>query len=443
MKILLIQPNNNLSYIYKKKSIIDKFESIFFHAPISLEFLKSVTPKKHSVEIVDEKITNVNFCGHYDLVGITAMTIDVNRAYKIADEFRKKLIPVIIGGVHASSLPDEAKQHADSVVIGEAEEIWPKILDDLEHNQLKPFYTQERPTDVTQISFPILKTCNILYPRANTTSSRGCPFGCDYCYSGNSVHGKVYRKRPVSNVVDEIKSVSQKVIFFYDSSMTIDLEHTKNLFNALKGLNKKFICNGNINDLKDDELLMLSKEAGCIQWRIGFESVCQDSLDSVQKKTNRVEEYYKTIKKIHSYGMDVHGYFIFGFDHDSKKIFKETWNFVKKSKIYTASFSILTPLPGTPVYNRLFNEDRLLTKDWSKYNFQKNVVFKPKNMTELELIEGFKWVYSNYYSFSEFIKRFFYSIKREFSLIKVYLFLFELLFGFFEIKYIKNDRKDK
>jgi len=417
MKILFIHPNasaktrGNRS---KSPFFVKILSKITEFAPqIVFPVLASVTPEKHSITVINERFHDINFNDKYDIVGITSRTFEAKRAYEIADEFRKRGIIVILGGWHPSALPEEAKRHADAVVLGEAEELWPQILNDVENGKLKPFYYQEKPVDFEKTLHPKRNILTGIFLAAGVQATKSCPYGCEYCALAYSRHGRIYRQRPIEEVVDEIRKIPQKIITFYDASLTIDVKYTKSLFRELKNLNKKLICNGNIDVLsRDDELLKYAKEAGCIQWNIGFESISEESLREVKKRTNKVEYYQEAVKKIHEHGMSVTGLFMFGFDGDHVDVFKNTLDFIQKSGIDAADFSILTPLPMTPLRDRLLKENRVLTNDWSRYNFSKNVVFKPKNLTEEELCVGVQNLYKNFYSASGIMIRSLKSIKR-------------------------------
>jgi radical SAM superfamily enzyme YgiQ (UPF0313 family) len=216
---------------------------------------------------------------------------------------------------------------------------------------------------------------------------------------------------------------------FYDASMTIDVEHTKALFRALRGLNKRFLCLGNIDIIgQDDELLRLSKEAGVTQWSIGFESVSQESLSDIGKKTNKVQNYSKAIEGIHKYKMMARGFFVFGFDHDSNDIFDKTVDFVQSSHLDSANFGMLTPFPGLPLFNELKKQHRILTTDWEKYGFHQPVVFHPKKLTETELLNGYKKAYRKYFSWDAIFKRFFYLVHSHLTLTNIVMFIAENIF---------------
>ncbi len=384
----------------------------------------------------------INFNKKYDIVGISVNTMDAVRAYEIADIFRKKGSTVVLGGCHVSALPDEAKQHADSVVIGEAEETWPRLLKDYENGALQPYYTSEKPPSPELIPIPNREILNRLFLETGVQTSRGCPYRCKYCFIGNSDHGRIYRERPVDDVVNELKKIRQKIIVTYDASLTIKPDHTKSLFKAIKKLHKNLICLGNINVLQnDDDLLKISKEAGCIQWNIGFESIAQQSINEVGKNTNIVDCYLQTIEKIHSFGMNVHGFFIFGFDNDDSHTFQNTLDFIKKSKMDSAEFSILTPFPGTPLYDELQKQERILTKNWSYYNYN-TMVFKPKNLTESEIKKGMELIYRDFYSYQEIIKRLKNSLQRKITFSKLFVFFVRnLLIREYVLKSLKKQER--
>jgi len=326
----------------------------------------------------------------------------------IADEFRKRDKKVVLGGWHPSALPKEAKLHSDSVVIGEGEELWPKLLHDVDKGKLKEIYKQDNPVNLSAI--PLRENGKRKEKGFRMTASieatRGCPHGCNFCAITHCPGRRIYRMKPVEMVIKEMQLIPKKYIIFNDASLTINAEYTKQLFEQMKELNKKFYCYGNANVLlRDEELLKLANDAGCVAWGIGFDSVSQSSLDSIGKKTNKAEDYNDVIKKIHDFGMNIEGSFMFGFDTDTEDIFDSTLDFVCNSDIDEAEFFILTPFPGTPLYDELEKQGRILTKDWSKYN-ARNVVFKPKNITGEDLIEGVKKMYDGFYTPSNFFKLF-------------------------------------
>ncbi|UCF49264.1 MAG: B12-binding domain-containing radical SAM protein [Thermoplasmatales archaeon] len=403
MKILFIYPNPTKTI----PSSIVKFLSMFSNPIIpAFKALTNVTPNEHSINIIDERIENIDYDEDYDLVGITVMTNQATKAYLISKEFRKRGKKVVLGGWHPSVLPDEAKQYADSIVIGEAEELWPQLLNDVEKGKLKQIYRQEKPVDLAYI--PNFGNGRIKPKGINSAvaieATRGCPHGCNFCAISHSPGRRVFRVRPVEQIIKEIQKIPQKYLLFSDASMTINTKYTKELFKNMKGLDKKFYCYGNANVLfKDEELLKLAHEAGCISWTIGFDSISQKSLDSIGKKTNVANQYISVINKIHDFGMNVEGSFMFGFDTDTPDIFDSTLNFICKSDLDKAEFHILTPFPGTPLFDEYEKQNRIIIKDWSKYD-GKNVVYKPMHLTAEELLNGIQRMYNGFYNPSNILR---------------------------------------
>ncbi|MCK4902773.1 MAG: radical SAM protein, partial [Thermoplasmatales archaeon] len=370
--------------------------------------LAAAIPKNHSIAFVDELLEDIDYDSDVDLVALTTFTQVVDRAYEIADEFRKRGKKVVIGGWHVTALPEEGIQHADSIVIGEGEYTFLQLIKDLENNQLKQFYEQEEPVDLDSIPLLSKEEFNKYASGSflkNIQVSKGCPVGCNFCSISNRKNGHIHRTRSVENVIQEIKNMPQKMIGFADPSLTINPKYTKQLFKEMKGLNKKFGGEGNANVLaKDDELLKLAAEAGCTGWYIGFESVNQETLNGIGKTTNKVENYQTAIKKIHDHGMIVEGAFVFGFDTDKPDVFDYTIDTIKNWGLDLVDISTLTPYPGTPYYDQLEKENRILTKDWSKYDTIQ-VVYQPKLMTPDQLLDGIKKVWREFYTKKMTVRR--------------------------------------
>ncbi|MCU0850643.1 MAG: radical SAM protein [Candidatus Thermoplasmatota archaeon] len=400
MKILLVQP-----YAGAPPDFLTKLSTrLPVYPNLTLQQLAGICSTRDDIKVVDENRGNtIRFDHHYDVVCISCRTATASRTYEIADEFRKQKIPVILGGYHATALPEEAKHHADSVILGEAEISLPLALNDLQKQELKPFYSSQ-PVDPKLIPPARRDVIDYFLPIAAIEATRGCPIRCDFCFV-EKVKGSSYRKRPIENVIEELKSIRQKRLLFYDSSLTIDPAYTKSLFKNMTGLNKHFSCYGNINVLgKDDELLNAASDAGCIGWCIGFESISQNIIDSIGKTTNKVEEYISAVKKIKDYNMNVTGSFIFGFDDHISQSFSDTLNMIKKLEISLACVNILTPFPGSLLFEKIKKEGRILTFDWSRYSMTEPI-FQPLNMTGQELYKGTIWVLDEYYTFIPTLKR--------------------------------------
>jgi len=395
MKILLLMPHPN-----SKRNFLSKFQ----YPCLTLQQIAAITPKEHDVEIVDERYVKIDFNKDYDLVGISCLTYNSIRGYEIAEIFRKKNIPVVLGGYHASLMPEEAIKHADSVVIGEAEHTWPQLLKDLQKGKLKKFYKNERVIKSDEIP-PARHDIGVFTPFSQAVqASRGCPVGCEWC-AMNVVEGSTFRARPVEDVIQEMKTIPQKTIFFADASLTINPKYTKKLFKEMAKLNKKFHCFGNINVLsRDEEFLRLSQQANVERWYLGIESVSQENINQAGKTTNKVKNYSKAIKKIKDHNMNVTGFFIFGLDYDTPEIFKKTLNAMYKWELDSASFSILTPYPGTRLFERMDKEGRITNYDWSRYEEGK-VNYKPMKMTEEELLEGIRNIAREFFSIKNSFRR--------------------------------------
>jgi len=405
MNILLIHPKmTHGPVIYEDRGTV--WARLFSNPELTLPAVAATIPKKYNVEIIHENFEDINYSNHFDIVGISCFTLFAKQVYEIADKFRNMGIPVVLGGYHPSALPKEAKQHADSVVIGEAEYNFPRLLKDLEKNRLKPFYYANKMVegkDIPPLRRELLKYKFLIDGMRIT---RGCPYKCDFC-SITYFFKHSYRKRPIKNVIKELKSLSCKHVYFHDANLTVDADYCIKLFKAMikEKINKKWFANGNIYFLGNNEkFLDLAKQSGCIGWTTGFESILQKSLDSVNKPENRVEKYVSWIKNIKKYGMVINGLFIFGFDEDTSDVFEKTIEALNHLEVDAGEFNILTPLPGTPLFNKMEKEGRILTKDWSRYT-QTEVVFQPKNMSPKELHEGTKKVVKEFFKKRNMLKR--------------------------------------
>jgi radical SAM superfamily enzyme YgiQ (UPF0313 family) len=401
MNILLLQP-------YSGQHAPNFFARLSSKLPINpnltLQQLAGIIPPDHDVTAKDEnRGDTINYDTHYDVVCISSNTAAATRAYEIADAFRQHQTPVILGGYHPSALPEEAKQHADAVITGEAELSLPQALQDLLHGTLQPFYHHE-PIDPTHIPFARRDVIDYLLPTAALEATRGCPINCEFCFVRN-VKGSPYRKRPIDHVLGEIQSIKHKHLMFYDASLTMDPTYTKSLFKAMADLNRHFTCYGNLNVLgKDDDLLRIASEAGCLGWCIGFETISQTTLDSIGKTTNKVKDFVAAVKKIRDHNMNVTGSFIFGFDDHTRQSFQETSAMIDVLDISLACINILTPYPGTRLFERFRQDGRITTYDWSHYTGMEPV-FQPHHMTQQELLEGAYEVLDHFYSVAPTMRR--------------------------------------
>ena len=401
MNILFILPRTGR---YKKGR---GFRRNLAYAPLTLTTLASLVPKEFNadMQIIDEGVeeeVDYNLLNP-DIVCVTGITGHILRSYEIADSFRKRGINVIIGGVHATLMPEEAKQHADSVVIGYAYKTFPQALIDWKNGQLKEFYREENPC-FSGIPIPRRDLLNKTgYIAPNTTQAVfGCPYKCDFCVISATKAG--YHHRPIPEIIEDIKSMKSKLILFLDPSPIEDKEYIKELYRAMIPLKINWMGLATSRIIDDDELLDLAYKSGCVGLLIGFESVSDKSLKKMNKFFNSLEKHYRLVKELHKRDIVIMGCFVFGSDADDKTIFKETVDFCLKTGIDLPRFTVYTPFPTTPLFNTLEQEGRILTKNWYKYNCQ-NVVFQPKNMTVKELEEGLEYAWKECYSVKNIAKR--------------------------------------
>ena len=396
MKILLVSPTVDNEKRTNKGLMMPQ---------LALYILEGLTPPGNEVKIIEEEAVHIDLEQECNLVGISCMTANSPRAYELCHEFKKRGKTVILGGVHPTILPDEALQHADCVVVGEAEGVWETLLKDFQNNNLKRIYHDPIPDlgkyvpkDFSKI---IKKRLFNLIPIMTT---RGCPYNCDFCCVTN-LFGKRVRHVPIENVIRDIQESGAKNFIFLDDNIIGDPKYAKALFKAIKPLKVKWVGQASVSLLvRDNELMQLAAESGCRKLFFGIESVSEEQLQSMRKTFKEIEHLESALKKIKKMGILIHASMIFGFDSDTKEIFNETVRFLIKNKVSTVSFNILTPYPGTKIYEDLKKENRLTTTDWRYYDHN-TVVFKPTNMTPYELQTGKIDARKKFYSISSVLKR--------------------------------------
>jgi len=372
----------------------------------SILLLAALTPDKHTIEIADENVKSFKHNDTPDLVAMPIFIATASRAYKIAKIYRDRGIPVVMGGIHATAIPIEVKNHADCVVIGEADEIWGNLLNDLENNNLKPFYKCSNKVSLDNV--PILKRDAVdakYYASVNgIRTSRGCPYKCKFCYQSSFYSFKGIRHKPIDNVIKEMKSLDGSHVLFLDDNIVGNRKYAVELFREMIPLSITWSGAATINVGKDDELLKLAYDSGCRSLFIGFESINQANLTENTKYQNNAQLFTDMIDNIHNKGIMVNASFIFGLDHDDSNVFKNTVEWIVKNRVETATFHILTPYPGTPLYEEMENAGRIIDFNPDHYNTA-NVVYKPMNMTKEELMKGYRWAYDNLYSWKNIVRR--------------------------------------
>ncbi|RJQ32082.1 MAG: radical SAM protein [Actinobacteria bacterium] len=353
---------------------------------LSLPTLAALTPSEVEVIINDEVVERIDFEEQVDLVAISFLTSLAPRAYEIADEFMKRGVKVVLGGIHVSMLPDEAIKHADSIVIGEADELWPGLINDFKQNKLQKIYRMKTPPSLTNSPIPrwdLLKTHEYCYFTVQV--GRGCPNSCDFC-SVWSFNGHKYRNKSVHTVIEEIRYLRaidpKKMIFFADDNLLAKPEFAKSLFKNLIPLKiNSWWCQAAINRLNDSQLLKLMYESGCRAVFIGFESVKQESIFELNKsKVNKVEQYKEIVNLIHKNGIAVIGSFMLGNDNDDIATIEATSNFIKDTNLAFSMINLITPAPGTLLYERLASQGRITSNLWHEYDGEK-VCFQTKQIS--------------------------------------------------------------
>lgn len=400
MIIHLIAPRSPVQMVSEREKMIN-------FSRLSLATVAALFPKDAKIKIINDGIDEIDYNDNVDLVGITSLTSTAPRAYEIADNYRKKKIPVILGGIHPTALPAEASLHADAVVIGEAEGKIEELIKDFKRGKMKKFYSSKILPSLDNLPIPrhdLFGESRYLEEINMIQTSRGCPYNCSFC-SVSQFFGRTYRVKPVEDIVKEVKTLNRHtLLFFVDDNIAGNHKHSIELFKALIPLNIKWFGQASITIANNRELLRLAARSGCLALFIGFESVSKSSLKEVGKSWNQVERYKEAIKIIHSYGISIIGAFIFGFDSDDKSVFEETVSFIDKNSIELPSFSILTPFPGTRLFDEMEEQKRIIERDWSKYT-NGEVVIRPKRLTVEELYEGYLWVRKEVSSFNSILKR--------------------------------------
>jgi radical SAM superfamily enzyme YgiQ (UPF0313 family) len=310
-----------------------------------------------------------------------------------------------MGGPHVTLLPEEAAKHADVIFVGEAERLWQEFLKGFLAGAYRPIYQQTGPTSLDGV--PMAR--KTLFHRSDFTSgvlfaTRGCPNRCDFC-SIIRMYQHGFGKRPVPEVAAEYGSFQGKIIIFWDDNITADKEYAKELFRAITPYRKWWSSQATIHAAQDEELLETAARSGCKQLFLGLESVSQPSMTEVRKGFNRVDDYARIIERVHAHGIAVQAGIVFGFDNDTPAIFKDSLDFLEETGVQNATFNILTPYPGTPLFQRLDAQGRILTRDWRKYNGRADVVFQPNQMSVDDLLAGFRDANQRFYSLGSVAKR--------------------------------------
>lgn len=400
MKVLLVQPHPRPDF-RQTRSVGRRPLT----PPLNLPYIAALTPPDIEVAIVDEAVAEVDLDAGADLVGISALTMAAPRAYELAEAFRRRGTSVVLGGVHATVLPDEAQQHVDAVVVGEAEDVWPQLLTDFQSGALAPRYERCKPHDLRNLPVPrwdLVRPAS--YFTANVVqSTRGCPYRCQFCSIWRTAGGK-HRCRPVEEVIREAAALDGRLLGFADADIASRPSYARKLFEALAPLGKRWVSDAGIGIARHPDLLQWAARSGCRILYIGFESLSQQGLKSAGKVQNLAVACREAIDRIHDAGILVGAGFIFGLDDDGPDVFERTVDFAISSKVDMADFHVLCPYPGTAVYDQLLSEGRILHRDWSRYS-KYNVVYRPRQLSPEQLQAGCAWSWQEFYSAGSILRR--------------------------------------
>jgi len=407
VKIHLINPNNpsNAANVPFLQRGLMSWSAKAYSPPLNLCMLAAYTPPEHDVSITDECVQRLDPNQSPDLVALTAYTNSAPRAYEIADEFRRHDVPVVMGGVHVSTLPEEAMGHCDAVVIGEAEGSWQRLLRDFSAGQLQKTHRNNRLADLDALPVPrrdLLRPED--YVSINTVqTTRGCPHNCSFC-SVTRFNGRTYRFRPIQDVIEEIQGLSSRNVFFVDDNIYCRRERCRMFLEALTPLGVRWGGQCTISIARDPMMLELAARSGCVGLAIGLESFCKESLVGAHKRFNDPDRFYRDIETIKSYGILIWGSFVLGFDEDNEKGLERTIAMAKSSKLDFACFNFLTPLPGTSIYDRFTEQGRLTSTNWSHYNMS-HLVYRPSGVSQSVLENMVRKAWLEFYSLRSLFNR--------------------------------------
>jgi radical SAM superfamily enzyme YgiQ (UPF0313 family) len=382
-KLLLINPLST-----NRQGLI--LHSHVIYPPIGLGIVATLTPENWDVEILDENFERFVY-READLVGITALTSSVTRAYELADIYREKGIPIVLGGIHASMMTEESIQYFDAVVNGEAESVWKQLIEDFEKGQLQKVY-KGKLLPFENAVYPARHLFHEKYQFASIQTTRGCPMKCDFC-SVHTFNGNKYRERPVEEVLDELETITHEKIYFVDDNLIGYGKKSERRVIALfegmleRGIKKQWFCSASMNFADNEEVLELAARSGCVMVLLGIESERIEQLEETNKKLNikiGIDHYDEVFAKIHKYGISVLGAFIYGLESDTPETMASRTEYINNAAIDAVQATILTPLPGTGLYNRMKTNKKIIYNhypdDWQKYDFAE-IVFDHKSMS--------------------------------------------------------------
>jgi len=406
MRILFVQPSR-----YRQDGTLYKARKRWLLG-MTLPYVAALTPPGHDLELVDDCYQDVDFDTPRDLVAMTCMSHQSRRAYELAQGFRKRGVPVVMGGFHVSLAPEEALEHVDSIVYGEAEGAWQQLVADAQRGSLKRVYQSDGPSDLKGFPAPrydLIDLSRYRIPNLPVQTTRGCPYGCSYC-EVTEIYGGKYRFRPLPEVIDELRELSarhkRRFIYFVDDLFTGNKPRAMELMEELGRMGAVWTCQATLNLGDDPEVLEAMRRTGCVHLNLGMETITQDSLASINKKQNKIAKYEEQLAKIRASGIDFSLNVMFGLEGDDPSTFGRTVDFLIRQRAPISYMFILAPRPGTKVRHQMLREGRILTDDWSLYGGY-HTTFKPKRMSPEALTEGFWAAQRRFYSYGSILRRLF------------------------------------
>jgi radical SAM superfamily enzyme YgiQ (UPF0313 family) len=378
--------------------------------PLPIALLAALTPKDVTIAFHDDRMEQIPFDRPTDLVAIPIETYTAKRAYQIASEYRRRRVPVVMGGFHATLMPDEVKEYAESVVIGEAEDIWPTVIEDARAGRLRPQYSSNAQPDLAAVRYDrtIFRGRNYL-PIGLVETGRGCRFPCEFC-AVQTFFKRTARHRPIDRIVAEIATLrtEKRLFFFVDDNFAADLAFARELAEALTPLGIRWVTQMSINAAHDEAFLAALARSGCCGVLIGFESLEEQVLRNMRKRFNTMRGgFAPALANLRRHGIRVYGTFVFGYDGETAGSFDQAADYAIDNNFYLAAFNHLTPFPGTPLFSRLQREDRLLYERWwldERYGYN-GIPFRPMTLAPEEVREGCLRARRRFYAWRSMLRR--------------------------------------
>ncbi|MCP4270930.1 MAG: B12-binding domain-containing radical SAM protein [Gammaproteobacteria bacterium] len=399
MKIIMILPS-----LQEAESPYWRPVKYSLFPPLGLATLAAYVGDGDEVELIDQHVEKLDINDGPDLVLIQVYITSANRSYKIADHYRAKGCFVVLGGLHVTSLPEEAAMHADAIFLGPGEETFPKFLSDFRSgNARKRYFSPVRTLDtLPPIRRDLIKRNLYLVPNSIVVT-RGCPFHCSFCYKDAFFGGgKSFYHQRVDASLAEIERLPGRHLYFLDDHLLGSRKFATELFDGMKGMKRIFQCAATVDSILNGDLIEKAAEAGLRSIFVGFESINSANLLAANKKQNINRQYEEVTRKLHDLGIMINGSFVFGLDQDSPDVFQRTVEWAVNHGVTTSTFHIATPYPGTAFYQSMRSENRIVTSNWDKYD-TRQVVFQPAGMSSRQLEDGYNWSYREFYSWSNIL----------------------------------------